>query len=74
MKFINISLFIFRLYLPLFMVIAVLIPVLVPFYYWNEQLWVSFLVSFAFRYAFTLNLAFFVNSAAHMWGNKPYDK
>ncbi|XP_044743803.1 acyl-CoA Delta-9 desaturase-like [Chrysoperla carnea] len=63
-----------KLYLPLFMVIAVLMPVLVPFYYWNEQLWVSFLLSFAFRYAFTLNLAFFVNSAAHMWGNKPYDK
>lgn len=26
------------------------------------------------RYVANLNIAFFVNSAAHLWGNKPYDR
>ncbi|XP_065204291.1 acyl-CoA Delta-9 desaturase-like [Planococcus citri] len=26
------------------------------------------------RYTWTLNMTWLVNSAAHMWGNKPYDR
>ncbi|XP_037956475.1 acyl-CoA desaturase isoform X2 [Teleopsis dalmanni] len=48
--------------------------VFIPWYYWNESMWCSFWINFNFRFCCTLNVAFFVNSVAHMWGRKPYDK
>jgi stearoyl-CoA desaturase (Delta-9 desaturase) len=63
-----------RLYVPLFALLALALPVAVPHVLWGERLWVSLLVMFFLRFCTTLNIAFFVNSAAHMWGNKPYDK
>ncbi|GLV44232.1 uncharacterized protein CBL_12472 [Carabus blaptoides fortunei] len=50
------------------------LPVGVPCYFWNETLWNSFWLNFNGRFCITLNIAFFVNSVAHMWGNKPYDQ
>lgn len=41
---------------------------------WGETLWNSFFVCSIFRYIYTLNGTWLVNSAAHIWGNKPYDK
>ncbi|KAG8233531.1 hypothetical protein J437_LFUL013547 [Ladona fulva] len=32
------------------------------------------MVLFFCRFCVTLNIAFFVNSVAHMWGNRPYDR
>lgn len=61
-------------YLPLFALIAIGMPVLVPWYMWNESLWMSFWTNFNFRFCITLNIAFLVNSVAHMYGTKPYDK
>ncbi|XP_055904377.1 acyl-CoA Delta-9 desaturase [Eupeodes corollae] len=61
-------------YIPLFALISIGIPVLVPCYFWNEDLWMSFWINFNMRFCATLNIAFFVNSVAHMWGRKPYDK
>jgi stearoyl-CoA desaturase (Delta-9 desaturase) len=49
-------------------------PICVPHYYWNESLWVAFWTVFVCRFTTVLNIAFFVNSAAHMFGTKPYDK
>lgn len=63
-----------RLYEPLFVVLALGMPVLVPWYFWSEDLWVSFWVNFNFRFCIVLNIAFFVNSVAHMYGTRPYDK
>lgn len=63
-----------RLYVPLFALLVIAIPVGVPWYFWNETLWNSFWVNFNFRFCVTLNIAFFVNSVAHMWGQKPYDR
>ncbi|XP_043273754.1 acyl-CoA Delta-9 desaturase-like [Venturia canescens] len=63
-----------RLYVPLFALLAIGLPVWVPWYFWDESLWTSFWVNFNFRFGFTLNSAFLVNSVAHMWGQKPYDK
>nr|CAD7268140.1 unnamed protein product [Timema shepardi] len=62
------------LYVPLFAIFVLAVPVLVPWYFWDETLWNSFFVMFNFRFCITLNIAFFVNSVAHMWGNRPYDK
>ncbi|XP_011500733.1 PREDICTED: acyl-CoA Delta(11) desaturase isoform X2 [Ceratosolen solmsi marchali] len=63
-----------RLYIPLFALFAIGLPVIVPWYYWSESFWVSFWVNFNFRFCVTLNMAFSVNSVAHMWGQRPYDK
>lgn len=63
-----------RLYVPLFGLLCIALPVLVPYYFWNEDLFTSFWVSFNFRFAFNLNMAFAVNSFAHMYGSRPYDK
>lgn len=63
-----------RLYVPLFALLAIGLPVAIPCYFWSESLWVSFWVNFNFRFCVTLNIAFFVNSVAHMWGQRPYDK
>lgn len=42
----------------------------VPWYFWNESLWVSFWVNFNLRFCCTLNAAFCVNSVAHLYGNE----
>jgi stearoyl-CoA desaturase (delta-9 desaturase) len=45
-----------------------------PVYSWNESWTNSLFVATLFRYVFILNVTWLVNSAAHMFGNKPYDK
>lgn len=49
------------------------IPTLVPIVLVNETLWNAYFASI-FRYVFTLNTTWSVNSFAHMWGMKPYNK
>ena len=53
---------------------SILVPTLVPWYFWGENVYVAFFVAFALRYALTLHQTWLVNSAAHMWGGRPYDK
>jgi len=62
-------------YYLLFMPIACfLIPTMVPMYCWGETFKNAWFVCAMFRYAFVLNITWLVNSAAHKWGDKPYDK
>jgi len=49
------------------------VPMLVPWYFWGESLTVGYFVPCLLRYAFGLNATWLVNSAAHLWGNRPYD-
>lgn len=63
-----------KYYLYLMPFICFILPTLVPVYMWNETWSNSWFVSTLLRYAFTLNVTWMVNSFAHMWGNKPYDK
>lgn len=63
-----------RYYLPLVITWCFIIPTIIPYFAWNESLWISYFVCSIFRYCFTLNMTWLVNSAAHMWGNQPYDK
>ncbi|CAH0381718.1 unnamed protein product [Bemisia tabaci] len=63
-----------EMYIPLFALLCIGLPVFVPWYYFDESLWISFFVCFNLRFSATLNLAFSVNSFAHMYGFKPYDK
>ena len=50
-----------------------IIPMFVPWYFWGESAWSAYFICSIFRYAATLNVTWFVNSWAHMYGNKPYD-
>lgn len=63
-----------RLYIPLFALLSIGMPTFVPYYFWNEDLFVSFWINFNLRFCITLNIAFCVNSIAHLYGNKPFDK
>ena len=51
----------------------ILIPSVVPVL-WGESMWNAYFVSFALRYTSILHATWCVNSAAHMWGNHPYDR
>jgi len=42
-------------------------------YLWGERFWVSFFVPGALRYLWLLHCTWLVNSAAHLWGERPYD-
>ncbi|XP_045486427.1 acyl-CoA Delta(11) desaturase-like [Pieris rapae] len=53
--------------------VCFLLPTLVPVYYWGESLNIAWHICL-FRYIFNLNTTFLVNSAAHLWGYKPYEK
>ncbi|KAG5834381.1 hypothetical protein ANANG_G00260920 [Anguilla anguilla] len=56
------------------LVMCFLVPTVVPWYFWGETLWNSYFLSSILRYTISLNVTWLVNSAAHMYGNRPYDK
>ncbi|XP_034040585.1 stearoyl-CoA desaturase b [Thalassophryne amazonica] len=54
-------------------ILCFLVPTLVPWFLWGESLVVGYFLPGLLRYTVVLNAAWLVNSAAHMWGNRPYD-
>ncbi|XP_018327904.1 stearoyl-CoA desaturase 5-like [Agrilus planipennis] len=63
-----------RYFTVLKLMLCFVLPILVPLYFWNVS-WYWAVSSQAFvRYTISLHATFLVNSAAHMWGNRPYDK
>ncbi|KAL6427780.1 hypothetical protein ACFW04_008308 [Cataglyphis niger] len=51
-----------------------IIPTMLPVYLWNET-WSRAIISQVFiRYMITLNTVWTVNSIAHAWGTRPYNK
>ncbi|KAK5650539.1 hypothetical protein RI129_001568 [Pyrocoelia pectoralis] len=63
-----------KYYLILVIIFCLCIPTIVPWYLWDEDIWVSWFVATMFRLTFSLNVTFAVNSFAHKWGAKPYDR
>lgn len=63
-----------RFYKPSVLLMCFFIPMFVPWYLWEETLWVGYFVPGLLRYTLVLNATWLVNSAAHMWGNRPYDQ
>jgi len=61
-------------YLPLVAIFCFLIPTLVPMVLFGETWWNAFFIAGILRLVVLLNMTWLVNSAAHMWGNRPYDK
>jgi len=48
-------------------------PAIVASYGWGEKFWTGFFVPGALRYIWVLHCTWLVNSAAHLWGERPYD-
>lgn len=53
--------------------ICFVLPILIPVYCWDEE-WRHSILTMISRYIFALNATWSVNSFAHFFGNKPYDK
>ncbi len=64
----------FRFYVPLVVLFCFVMPTAVPVLMWGENVWTAFFVAAVFRYVFTLNVTWTVNSIAHFYGSRPYDK
>lgn len=64
---------VFRYYLPLVLLMNLTLPTYITYNYIGEDFWTSVIVTFG-RYVLSLNGTWLVNSAAHIWGMKPYDK
>ncbi|CAG2108109.1 unnamed protein product [Medioppia subpectinata] len=64
----------FKHYLVLGAFIWGFIPWYIPHWLWAETLWNSWFVSVMLRYVVSMHSTLLINSAAHMWGMRPYDK
>jgi len=63
-----------KYYVPSVVAMCFVMPTLVPWYFWGETLWNAYFVAVILRYCLALNATWLVNSAAHMFGYRPYDK
>nr|XP_012215839.1 PREDICTED: acyl-CoA Delta(11) desaturase-like [Linepithema humile] len=54
-------------------IFSYILPTLVPVYFWNET-WSRAFTSQVIRALLVIHGSFAINSFAHMWGAKPYDK
>jgi len=63
-----------RYYLVSIAIFCFVLPTLLPYMLWGESLYNSFYICALLRYVVTLHATWLVNSAAHMWGRRPYDK
>uniref|UniRef100_A0A0V0GDS0 Putative fatty acid desaturase n=1 Tax=Triatoma dimidiata TaxID=72491 RepID=A0A0V0GDS0_TRIDM len=61
----------YMIVMPLF---CFIMPTIIPIYFWNEGVWNAWYIAGVLRYTLSLNGTWLVNSAAHIWGTKPYDK
>merc|ERR1712106_968151 len=59
-------------YIPCFLLSCFVIPSMVPNIFWNESIFIAFLMAVV-RYVALLHSTWLVNSAAHFYGMKPYD-
>jgi len=49
------------------------LPAQIASHFWGESFWNAFFVAGALRYVVVLHFTWFVNSAAHLYGDHPYD-
>ncbi|KAH8247057.1 hypothetical protein KR032_008292 [Drosophila birchii] len=63
-----------KYYMLLMPVACFIVPTMVPMYFWGESFMNAWFVATMFRWCFILNVTWLVNSAAHKFGGRPYDK
>ena len=61
-----------RYYIPLTLLCWGLLPTLAPVYLFGERPLYAFMFCVMFRYVYVLHATWNVNSAAHLFGNRPY--
>ncbi|XP_015431650.1 PREDICTED: acyl-CoA Delta(11) desaturase-like [Dufourea novaeangliae] len=61
----------YRILMPL---LCFVMPTAVPVLCWGETLTNAYFIAGILRYTFTMHVSGLVNSAAHLYGNKPYDR
>ncbi|KAK4882902.1 hypothetical protein RN001_006221 [Aquatica leii] len=61
-------------YKPLYVLFALALPIAVPVHFWNESYINSLFISYFARYIMLLNITWLVNSAAHIYGTRPFDE
>lgn len=62
-----------RFFIPLFLIFGIILPTIVPYYVWDEDLLTSFYTCCVLRTVIVLHHLFTVNSVAHIWGFRPYN-
>ncbi|PRD34015.1 UNVERIFIED_CONTAM: Stearoyl-CoA desaturase 5 [Trichonephila clavipes] len=63
-----------KFYIPMIMFFCFYLPTMIPAWCWGESAWNSFFIAALGRYCYSLNCTWLVNSAAHRYGDQPYDK
>ncbi|EDW84429.1 uncharacterized protein Dwil_GK13143 [Drosophila willistoni] len=63
-----------KYFIPLKIAFCFVLPTLIPVYFFGEEWGLAFAQQCLFRYVGSLNFTWSVNSAAHLWGSRPYDK
>lgn len=53
---------------------AFLLPTCVPIVFWNEDPFVALMTAFFAKTVISLNGTWLVNSAAHLYGTRPFDR
>ncbi|KAL1453576.1 hypothetical protein WDU94_009907 [Cyamophila willieti] len=61
-------------YLKLLFPICFIFPTAVPILFWGESFSNAWHIAMVLRFMITLNVTLLVNSVAHIWGQRPYDK
>jgi len=61
-----------RFYVLFYVIFVFVLPILIPIHLWSESV-SNAIFAAILRYAISLHCTWFVNSAAHMFGNKPYN-
>ncbi|XP_072392429.1 (11Z)-hexadec-11-enoyl-CoA conjugase-like [Diabrotica undecimpunctata] len=62
-----------KYYNPIAPLVAMVLPTFIPYYFWGETLSISFLVN-VLRLLLGFHATFAINSFAHLYGTKPYDR
>ncbi|XP_015512922.1 acyl-CoA Delta-9 desaturase-like isoform X1 [Neodiprion pinetum] len=63
-----------KYYMFIMPLICFILPTVIPVFCWDETWSNAYLIPAVLRYVVTLNATWLVNSAAHLFGSKPYDK
>ena len=61
-----------KYYTILYLIFAVFLPMYFPVFHWNQS-WVDCIIGNIFRQVNVLHATWFVNSTAHMFGDRPYN-
>lgn len=66
--------FVRRHYMKMMPILCFVIPTVIPVYFWNETWLNSFMIPTILRYTIGINVVWSINSFAHTFGYRPYDK